>query len=72
MELNSEIKFQEYSLNIARTQAEKIKRIAILERKLYPAVYELLNTVKFIYGQDIEGLKKIISGDDKNGNACMD
>ncbi|WP_088187860.1 hypothetical protein [Desulfosporosinus sp. FKA] len=71
MELHDEIRFQEHSLDIAKTQAEKIKRTAILEKKLYPTVHELLVTVKYVYGQDIEDYKKLFNGGDKDGNACI-
>jgi hypothetical protein len=72
MELGNEIKFQERSLAIAKTQGEKIKRTAILEKKLYPTVCELLTTVKYVYGQDVEALKILFVGNDENGNARVD
>lgn len=71
MELRNEIKFQEQSLDRAKTQAEKVKRTAILEKRLYPTVHELLTTVKHVYGKDIEDYKRLFIGDDKNGNDCI-
>lgn len=67
--LRNEIKFQEHSLDVAKTAGERIKRTAILAEKLYPTVVELLSTVKYIYGQEIDGFKQLYLGDDKNDDA---
>jgi len=67
MELRNEIKFQGSCLDRAKTEGEKIKRRAILEKKLCPTVDELLVTIKYVYGQDVEEFKRLF-GADGNGN----
>jgi len=68
MELRNEIKFQGSCLDRAKTEGEKIKRRAILEKKLCPTVDELLVTMKYVYGQDVKQFKRLF-GVDKDGNA---
>lgn len=65
--LSAEILKQENKLDTAQTNAEKIKRSAILDKKLYPAVYEMLLGLKNIYDIDITEYKKIIKRSDIYG-----
>ena len=65
--LSSEILKNEQFFDNAKTQAEKIKRKALLNNKLYPAAYEMLSTLKNIYKIDISEYKKIITRSDEYG-----
>ena len=65
--LSSEILKNEQFFDNAKTQAEKIKRKALLDNKLYPAAYEMLSTLKNIYKIDISEYKKIITRSDEYG-----
>ena len=58
--------------NNAKTKAEKFKWNSILEKKLYPAVYEVLMAVKYIYKQDITEYQKMFIGGDFNDNVSID
>jgi|GEM_PF-6413707 len=60
LELSQEIFYHENKLNNAITEGEKIKRTLILKEKLYPASYEILSAIKYIYGEDITNYKKIL------------
>lgn len=61
--LKNEIFFQNELLDKAISEGEKIKRMAILEEKLYPAAYEALSVIKNVYGIDINEYKKIFLED---------
>lgn len=61
--LGQEIYRQECFLESAITHAEKIKRTAILENKLYPAAHEMLLVMSKIYGMDIKEYKQILIRD---------
>lgn len=60
IELSQEIFNHESKLNNAITEGEKIKRTLILKERLYPASYEILSAIKYIYGEDIANYKKIL------------
>ncbi len=71
-DLNNEIISDNIKFQNAQTKAEKFKWKLILEKKLYPAVYEILTLIKYLYKQDITEYQKMFLGDDYNGNVGLD
>lgn len=65
--LGQEIYRQEQYLESAKTNAEKIKRNAILDNKLYPAAYEMLFILSEIYHVDIKEYQQILIRGDEYG-----
>ncbi|MEK5478142.1 hypothetical protein NYE70_14645 [Paenibacillus sp. FSL R5-0407] len=63
-DLHNEIKVDRMKFQNAKTRAERFKWKAILENKLYPAVYEILASMKHIYKQDITEYQRLFLGED--------
>ncbi|WP_410496330.1 hypothetical protein QTL86_02005 [Cellulosilyticum sp. ST5] len=59
-ELINELKRQERYYSTAKSKAEKYKRKCILEKRLYPAVYEVMSVMKNIYHCNIEEFKTML------------
>lgn len=63
-DLHSEILLDRMKFQNAKTKAERFKWKSILENKLYPAAYEILKSIKYIYKQDITEYQKLFLGED--------
>ncbi|OAB41782.1 hypothetical protein [Paenibacillus antarcticus] len=63
-DLHNEIKVDRMKFGNAKTKAERLKWKAILENKLYPAAYEILASMKYIYKQDITEYQRLFLGED--------
>ncbi|ASS68159.1 MULTISPECIES: hypothetical protein [Paenibacillus] len=63
-DLHNEIKVDRMKFENAKTKAERLKWKAILENKLYPAAYEVLTSMKYIYKQDITEYQRLFLGED--------
>lgn len=63
-DLHKEVIVDRMKLQNAKTKAERFKWKSILENKLYPAVYEILKSMKYIYKQDITEYQRLFLGED--------
>ncbi|MNG39715.1 hypothetical protein D3C84_1279460 [compost metagenome] len=63
-DLHNEIEVNRMKFEGAKTKAERLKWKAILEKKLYPAAYEILASMKYIYKQDITEYQRLFVGEE--------
>lgn len=63
-DLHNEIRVDRMNFEKAKTKAERFKWKSILENKLYPAAYEILSLMKYIYKQDITEYQRLFLGED--------